>query len=259
MLTLARLQIRQMISSRKLALGAFLVMPVLICLLFAMKIGGGAGDFDAYLVKTIILFILFPSLTCGLLALLQGGNLLGQEYETRTIVYLYTRPLGKWRIVCAKYLGVVGCLIAGVTVSTAVGWVLLSAPGGGMGLMALWVAGIFACGAYTAIFLAISMVVPQRVMSIGLVYGFLFEVLLSSIPAVVKYATVQHHLRTLIKQINGISLNGMPNWQWLHESLGDTSAGGALLGLGIITGVALLFSILVATHKEYRSSDQTTQ
>src|SRR5262245_53629855 len=135
MLAVARLQLRQLLSNRKaLALALFLAFPAGVSLLLRLSAG---GEIDDQAGMSVFLFVLFPQVTSELLALLFASTLIANEMEGQTIVYLFTRPLAKWRVVVAKFAVVAAVLTTAITASLLVSLAILGFPGGPRGALSL--------------------------------------------------------------------------------------------------------------------------
>ena len=76
------------------------------------------------------LFLLYPQTLCLLLALLYGASIPGSELEGRTLTYLFTRPIARWRVVVGKYLAIVAAMLPPMLGSLVIAWFLLGQPGG---------------------------------------------------------------------------------------------------------------------------------
>jgi ABC-type transport system involved in multi-copper enzyme maturation permease subunit len=199
----------------------------------------------------IYLFMLYPQSICLLLALFYGSSLLGTELDNKTITYLFTRPIARWRVVVGKYLAIAAALIPPTAASVAASWLLLERPGG-VRLLAGMEAG--ACGAvlgYTAVFVLIGFLVPRRAMVVGLLWGLVFEFALSLFPALVNGFTVTYQLRSLVVAIVGIELP--PD---LLRIIGDASVASALLALFSMIAIGLIVSARLAARREYVVTEQ---
>lgn len=254
------LQIRQIFGGRKIwFIALFLALPVALSAVIQYAGGfqpGGRpleGE-DRIPVVGIFLFVLYPQVACILLCLLYGAGLLSTEVEEKTITYLFTRSLPRWRIVVGKYIAAACSIWAAVTPSLVLSWLMFGAPGSLRFLLAFLVATLGAVFAYTAVFTALGVVIPKRAVVVGLIYAIVFEGALSFIPAIINTLTVNYYLRSLVLRIIPVP-EASPNAAAMIEELGRVVGGESLpvcaLALAMITAVALAFASLFATQRQY--------
>jgi ABC-2 type transport system permease protein len=125
-----------------------------------------------------------------------GTGAIGAERESRTMIWLFTRPLPRWSVYLAKYLGVLPwCLLTSVG-----GFVILGLAGGQLGQRAIatyWPAAVAGTIAFTALFHFIGALF-RRPTVIGLVYIFFFETLVANIPGSLKQISLNYYVKSLI-------------------------------------------------------------
>src|SRR5262249_47226634 len=104
----------------------------------------------------------------------------GTDRESRSLVWLMTRPIPRSAIYLAKFLGTLPwCVAFGLG-----GFVILCLAGGDLGQQALamyWPAAAVATVAFAALFHLIGAVFRRPVV-VGLVYVFFFEALVAALP-----------------------------------------------------------------------------
>ena len=133
-----------------------------------------------------------------ILAVIFSTGVVAQEVEQKTIVYLLTRPVPRWRILLMKYL-------AAVVVTTAIGWFALAAAAAatfgptkigesalGRDLLILPIGVV----AYSAIFLLIATLL-NRPLIFGLIFAFGWETLMRVLPGYAQYLSIVTYLRIL--------------------------------------------------------------
>jgi ABC-type transport system involved in multi-copper enzyme maturation permease subunit len=251
MIEILRLQVRQILGGRKVWLvGFFLTAPVLLTAVIALW---GAIPPDARPdPRLIYLFVLYPQALGILLALLYGASVLGNEIEGKTLTYLFTRPVGKWRVILGKYLAIVAILVPAILSSLLASWLLLGAPGG-----LRYLVGFVACTsasvcAYNAVFLIFGVAFPRRALVVCLLYAGSFEFLVSFVPAVINTVTVNYYLRSLTVRIVGLEIPSEA-----ARVVGEASLAGSGAALGAITALALALACLVASRREYLMSEES--
>lgn len=192
------------------------------------------------------LFLLYPQVICLLLALFYGTSLLGQELGGRTLTYLFTRPLPRWKFVLGKYLGSLAALILPTVLSLLVSWLVLGAQGGLPMIAAIGISAVLALVAYNAIFALFGFLIPRRALIVALLYGVVFELVLSFIPALVNQVTVTYYLRSL-----AVEILELPVPREAARVIGGASVPGALLAIAVITVTTLAAASMLAARREY--------
>jgi len=210
-----------------------------------------SGAFSWDLFCAIYLFFLYPQSICMLLALFYGSSLLGNELDNKTLTYLFTRPVARWRIVVGKYLAIVVGLIPVTAVSVLASWLLLERPGGLRMLSGIELGAGLGLLAYNAVFILLGFLVPRRAMVMALLYGLILEFGLSLLPAVVNTFTITYQLRSLVVAIVDLHVPVE-----LSRIVGGASVPAALLALASMIGIGLWLSARLAARREYVVTDQ---
>lgn len=145
-----------------------------------------------------VVFLLFLGFLMPLFSLSFGTAALGQEREGRSLVWLLTRPLPRWGVYLAEFLGVLPwCLLM-----TVGGFGVLCLAGGetGRGAFLLYAPGVLAgTMAFAALFHLFGALVPRPAI-VGLLYAFFFETMLSElpIPGTLKRLSINYYTRCLL-------------------------------------------------------------
>lgn len=199
----------------------------------------------------LYLYLLYPQVTCLLLALLYGSSVLANELDGKTLPYLWTRPIRRASFVIGKHLGIVVALAVPTAASLFASWAVLTRfehPGVLATTLAVSLAALLC---YNALFLLLGFISPRRGMILGLLYGILFELLLSFVPAVVNQVTVSYFLRSLYLRLSGLTLpDDFPT------NLAGAPLPLALFALLLILIVPLGAAVLLATQREYAVKDE---
>ena len=147
-------------------------------------------NFSRWVAFTMHLGFVMPLFT---LAYASAG--LGAEREGRTLIWLLTRPLPRWAIYLAKFLGgLPWCLAA-----SGGGFAILCLAGGSLGLRALvtyWPAVLAGTLGFAALFHLLGAVF-RRPAVVGLVYIFFFEMLVANLPGSLKQLSLNYYIRSL--------------------------------------------------------------
>ncbi len=196
---LFRLTLQQMLGRKKIwILLLFLCLPIFLvsAILLAQGFRGVEGE-NTDQIAVVVLYVLYPQSLCILASLLYGATLLAGEIEDKTLVYLFTRAQPRWKVLLGKYIATVAVLTVLVIASMSLAYALFGAPYGLQVWVALVVPIFGACLAYTAVFSLLGLLVPRRAIPIGIIYGIVFEVFLSFVPAVINELTCSYYLRSL--------------------------------------------------------------
>jgi ABC-2 type transport system permease protein len=179
-----------------IAVALVALLPLGIALLWrSLAPAGQFASADVYgrLSETVIFGFVLVMLACVF-----GTGLVSQEVEQKTIVYLLTRPVPRWRILLMKHAA---ALLATTLAAWAATGLLLLATGGvhagvqstlGRDLLILPVG----CLAYGGLFLLMSALF-RRPLILGLVYTFGIESWLPGLPGNFKMLSLMAWLRVL--------------------------------------------------------------
>ncbi|MER7588432.1 MULTISPECIES: ABC transporter permease subunit [Micromonospora] len=130
-------------------------------------------------------------------ALIIGTGVLGAEIDDGTVVHILTKPLPRWQIVLPKLAVAAGVTAVTVAVPLYVAGVLADSVRLGL---ALAVAGALGALAYSALFLALSLVTRRPVL-LGLVYVLIWEGLLGNFVSGTKVLSIQQYVIALADRI----------------------------------------------------------
>jgi ABC-type transport system involved in multi-copper enzyme maturation permease subunit len=131
-----------------------------------------------------------------LFTLAYASGAFGTERESRSLVWLMTRPIPRSAIYLAEFLGTLPwCLAFGFG-----GFLALCLAGGQHGRTAMglyWPAAIAGTVALSALFHLVGAVFRRPVV-VGLVYVFFYEALVSTLPGSMKLASLTFYVRSLM-------------------------------------------------------------
>jgi hypothetical protein len=141
-----------------------------------------------------------------LFTLAYASGAIGSERESRSLIWLMTRPVPRSAVYLAKLVGTLPwCLLF-----SGGGFVALCLAGGNLGREALalyWPAALAATVAFSALFHLIGAVFRRPVV-VGLVYVFFFEALVAVLPGSLKLLSLTFYARSLM--YNGAAAAGYP-------------------------------------------------
>jgi ABC-type transport system involved in multi-copper enzyme maturation permease subunit len=151
-----------------------------------------------------VVFGLYLGFLLPLFNLAFASGAVGADREGRTLVWLLTRPLPRWAIYLAKFVGVLPwCLLISV-----VGFAILCSAGGQLGRSAFatyWPAVGMGSVGFAALFQLVGAVF-RRPAVLGLVYIFFFETLVANLPGSLKQLSLNYYVRSLMyNEASGVS------------------------------------------------------
>lgn len=223
-------------------------LPAAVGLLWR-GIAGGSGFVPGDVYNTLATTLVFGFILT-LLAVIYGTGVVSQEIEGRTIVYLLTRPVPRWRILLAKFAGAViaitltACLSAILLALVVYGpGAVLSADAGQLGrdLRVLPLGAL----AYGAVFLLLATLLSKPLMP-GLLFVFGWESWVPSLPGSFSQFSIMAHLRALAKHPASERTA-----DFLDDFQSDIAPGQAQLVLWILFIAALAAALLVFSTREY--------
>lgn len=249
---------REMARRRRLlAVGAAMLLPVVVSV--AWRLLDRDGTVPATLLLANLGGIVFVPLLTPLVSLAFGLSAIGEEVDEGTIIYYWTRPIGRGAIYLGRLFAaqtVAATLLVG---SLALCFLVITAGNAGMlsaRFLKLYVAtgGAVVLGAcvYTAIFAAMGTAL-KRPLFAALLFAFGWETMTGNIPARLQEATVVFHLRNLIRNTEA-GTGSVPNlllelMRRLHDEP-PPAQWESLLRLVAVTAVAALLGIWLLRRKE---------
>ena len=249
MLAVAYLQFRRILGGRRIwFLGIVLLLPVLLA--GVIQFTGGFSKSDRELAIPIYLFLFYPQALCILLALLYGSSMLITEVEEKTLTYLFTRCLAKWKVIVSKYVTTALCMAGLAILSLLACWLIFGCEGGFRFFLGFAAATFGGALAYTAIFGALGIILPKRAEVAGLIYAVLMECMLSFVPAVVNTLTVTYYLRSLVVRIAGLEIPSE-----LDRIVGAESILTCMGILTLMTAIYVALTSLIASSREFATAD----
>ena len=180
------LTVRQLAGSRRLWLVLALVsLPVLAGLLFTVADATATPtEFADDITRALVVSAILP-----LVMLLLATAAFGNEVSDRTLVYLVTKPVARWRIVLPKLLAAI--VVGGLPVAlSGVLAVALIQQGAARGAAATGLGVLAGAAAYAAIFTWAGLA-TKHALVIGLVYVFLWEAALAAYLDGIRFLSVR--------------------------------------------------------------------
>lgn len=173
---------RQLFANRRLYLAlALSLAPLVVALLFKIfspdPVKEGHGFF-LVMEKEIVIGTLLP-----IAAVVFGTSAFGGEIDDGTLIYLFVKPLQRWRVVLSKYLVAALSTIVLIVPGIFLPWLLVGGPDlpVGVPLAYLWGA-VLGALLYASVFVMLGLY-ARHALIYGLLYAVAFEGVLSrSVP-----------------------------------------------------------------------------
>lgn len=204
-----------------------------------------ASNLQIDFLTNIVIVRLFVSFLLPILVLTYATAAIGEEREDRTLVYTLIRPLSRFRVYLAKAVGILPV----VATAALGGFGMICLAGGEAGQFAwcnYWSAILLGCLAYTALFMVFGASLPKPVI-MAVVYVFLIEALLGSMPGTIKRLAVSFYVNCVI--FEAAEKVGVQPELPMYESVSATSA---LLVLATGTVVLICLGGMWFARREYR-------
>ncbi|HUR55849.1 MAG TPA: ABC transporter permease [Gemmataceae bacterium] len=193
-----------------------------------------------------IVFGMYLGFVLPLFTLSYASAAFGTERESRSLIWLMTRPLPRSAIYAAKFLGTLPwCLLF-----SCGGFLALCLAGGPTGRAAIgmyWPAVIGGTIAFAALFHLIGAIFRRPVV-VGLVYVFFYEALVAALPGSLKLLSLSYYARSLM--YNGATAAGYPS-----EMLGFSDGVSSVTAWSVLAVVAVAISgvgMWLFARNEYR-------
>jgi hypothetical protein len=174
-----------------------------------------------------VLFSLFLSFLLPLWSLSFATEALGGEREARSLVWLLTRPLPRWAIYLAKFVG----LLPWVLGFNLGGFALICLAAGEPGQLAFrlfWPGVLVSSLAFAALFHLFGAAV-RRPTVVALVYAFFLETILGDMPGLLKRVSVTFYARCLMFHAAG-EYGLTPERPSVYQPVDGTTALTVLIG-----------------------------
>lgn len=168
----------------------FLVLLPLPLVLIALAAVARSAGFNPISWGEAVLVGLGLAVVLPVMALVVGTSALSSEIEDGTVVHLLTKPVPRWQIVLAKLAVAGGVTVLVAAVPLFVAGVLADSVRLGL---ALAVASVLGALAYSALFLALSLLTRRPVL-LGLVYVLLWEGLATAILPATRVLSIQQYV-----------------------------------------------------------------
>jgi ABC-2 type transport system permease protein len=193
---------------------------------------------------------LFAFRVVALAAAIFGSNVISQEIEQKTIVYLITRPIPRWQLILSRGLAA-GLVTWIVSLPTLVGVAIAVRDVGPFNSVVLRDAGALFLGAYayTALFIFVTLLV-NKAMLWNLVFAFGWEVAVPNMGGSTYFASINTYVQGLAAHSSNIAQQSVLRVIASQNSAQGVGAGASLaVLLGLIVAFTAAYCYWFSTHE----------
>ncbi len=243
------LTLRYLLATRRvLATAAVASIPVVLA---ASLAAARVQAFDILLFQ-VLMVPLFLQVVLIFVALVPAVALLREEVEDNTLPYLLVRPLSKPALAAYKYLGYLAAALALLIPPLIAAYAITQAYAGSPFtadmdvLSGFLVATVLGGAAYGAFFELLSVLI-RRPLAVGLLFGFVWESIVGSIPGDVPRLSIIHYLRSILK--GTISIGPLSGYR---TDVTAATASAILIGFA---AAALFLTMLIFQASEFKQKE----
>jgi ABC-2 type transport system permease protein len=204
-----------------------------------------------------ISMVLTLSILAPLAGLLMGSSVLSEDVESKTLTYLFTRPVPRWSMFLGRWAA--SALIVAVVLGLTSWWVGYDAVSMSEGLdirekrrvpdgftMRFMTASILSGVLYTTIAAGLSTFLKRAIIT-GLAYAFVLEMIVGNMPGSTQRMSIQYYLRNILVDGDIRPFSGFGPLQMME--LMTPSA--AILRLVIALVVLLVGGCYIVQRRQY--------
>lgn len=240
------LTLRYLLGTRRIV--AMVLLSALPFLLALSLAAARVTTFDVLLFQ-VLMVPLFLQVVLIFVTLVNATTLIREEIDDSTLPYLLTRPISKPAIATYKYLGYLAAVLVLLAPPMILAYAVTEAYQGLPFtadldvLSGFLVATVLGSAAYGGLFLLLSVLV-RKPLAFGLLFGFVWESIVGSIPGDVPKLSIIHYLRSILKGM--IAVGPLSNYR---TDLTTQTAIGILIAFSI---VVVILTLVVFQQQEFR-------
>jgi ABC-2 type transport system permease protein len=197
--------LRDFLRMRRLVAWFVVALALMVLSLLFLGVFNAPNKATAYsMISTLLLFRVLP-----LASAIFSAAVIGQEIEQKTIVYLVTRPVERWRLILMRTLA----SAVAVSLVTTVAMVFLSIAVFGnpfanqlffRDLLAILLGSL----AYGGLFVYVTLILSKLSMLVCLLFAFAWETAVPQLPGSMSMLSVSTYLSAIAERPAGISSAG---------------------------------------------------
>lgn len=224
------LSLRQIATPKKIAV-ALVLAAIPIGLTVVALIFGDEPDPDGFIVG--MMEGLIAAAVLPLLSITVATASFGNELEDKTLGFLMTKPVSRWKIATPKYLSAVFFTLPPILVS-AIAATVLQVSTEPLALVAVFVAMVLGVLTYTSVFTWLGLV-TSRALAFALVYVFIWEGILTQFLPGIRNVSVRGYVVSIMHGIDGDSFEVLASR--------STDLYVALVGSVLITAIFFILTV----------------
>ena len=226
------LSLRQIATPKKIAVTIILVaIPIGLTLVLRAFAEDGDGELDEFVVGMMEGFL--AAVVLPLLSITVATAIFGNELEDKTLGFLMTKPIARWKIAVPKYTSAVLYTVPPLLVSAIVATVLVISTEP-KAILAVVVAVVLGVMTYASVFTWLGLI-TSRALAFALLYVFIWEGLLTQFLAGIRFVSVRGY-------VIGI-MNGMDSDSFGVLAPRAIDLYAAIVGVILVTGFFFFLTV----------------
>jgi ABC-2 type transport system permease protein len=231
--------IKKLLTNRRWIVILLLAVLVGVVMGYSASLTSNALDQGSDLLNLLVLSFMLP-----IMAMIFGASMIRNEIDDRSITQVITSPVDRRISYLGYYLALITVLGLSLFVVATVGWsgyyLVSGISGNAAGLLIGYLVVIlFGAIVYSSLFLVMGVVLRQPIY-LGLIYAFVWEGYVGTLPGVVGSLTIMHQLRVIASSL--ISYGSISGFA------GDVAA--SLVSLLVLTAVLLFLGAYAFREKQ---------
>ncbi len=229
-LALVKMTFWQLLRTRRfVALLVLGCIPLALVAYWAYSTSDNMMPYDFYSDFTLIVYL---QLVMPIIALINGTALIRDEIENKTISYLVTRSFSRRKLVIGRFIGYVPVAFILISAPITASYLIVGLTKGGISAN-LDILGAFILLAFIGVvvygaFFNLMGVTFKHPLMIGLLFTFIWEVMLANMPGRIPYVTIMFYLRSFAAGI--IDAGTVPFWD---NGISHWHAAAVLVGIAL--------------------------
>jgi ABC-type transport system involved in multi-copper enzyme maturation permease subunit len=231
--------IKKLLTNRRWMIILLLAALVGIVMGYSSSLNTDGLNQGSNLLNLLVLSFMLP-----IMAMIFGASMIRNEIDDRSITQVITSPVDRRVSYMGYYISLIIVLAVSLLVVTIIGWtgyyLVSGMSGDAVGLLIAYLA-VLMVGAmvYSSLFLVMGVVLKQPIY-LGLIYAFVWEGFIGSLPGAVGNFTIMHQLRVIA--------SSQIHYGSISEFSGD--AGVSLISLLVLTSVLLMLGAYAFREKQ---------
>lgn len=198
-IALYRLLLRQQVTAGRLALVAgFSALALAVALGIARQVTDDAAEATVEFISVFGLSLMVP-----IISLVLSASTFGELVEDETLVYLWHRPVARWKLALAAWMAAASVAIPLTAGPLMVAAAIASRDAGTVG--AVVVSTALAALAYSGLFVLLGLLL-RRALIWGLVYLFIWELFVANVGGGSARLSVKTYPSSVLAQLSDVEL-----------------------------------------------------